>query len=120
MSEVIIMEELLKVNDKQDMNKYENSINRVSFKIEEITSNLGLDLDDQLLSEDIKNIHELLDRCNRLEKALDKASEILEEGYGEEYASYVYMKNLDEGIEIPAHMNIGGWKEWLMKDENKN
>lgn len=111
------MEELLKINDKQDMNKYENSINRVSFKIEEIASNLGLDLDNQPLAEDIRNIYELLDKCDKLEKALDKASEILEEGYGEEYASYVYMKNLDEGVEIPAHMNINEWKDWLMKDE---
>ena len=107
------MEELLKINDKQDMNKYENSIKRIAL-------NFGLDCldgkEDQILAEDIKNMSELLDRCNRLETALDKASEILEEGYGEEYASYVYMKNLDEGIEIPAHMNIGGWKEWLMKD----
>ena len=111
------MEELLKINDKQDMNKYENSIKRIAL-------NFGLDCldgkEDPTLSEDIKNIYELLDRCNKLEKTLDKASEILEEGYGEEYASYVYMKNLDEGIEIPAHMNISEWKEWLMRDENKN
>ena len=51
-----------------------------------------------------------------LNRALDKACDILEEGYGEEYASYIYMKNLDEGIEIPSNMNIGEWKEWLMKE----
>ena len=56
-------------------------------------------------------------KIKQLEKALDKASKILEEGYGEEYASYIYMKNLDEGIKIPSHMNINEWKEWLMKDE---
>ena len=66
------MEELLKVDGKQDMNKYENSIDRISFKIEEITSNLGLDLDDQPISEDIKNIYELLARCHKLEKAIVK------------------------------------------------
>ena len=48
-------------------------------------------------------------KIKQLEKALDKASKILEEGYGEEYASYIYMKNLDEGIEIPSHMNIIEW-----------
>lgn len=45
------MEELLKINDKQDMNKYENSIKRIAF-------NFGLDCldgkEDQILSEDIK------------------------------------------------------------------
>lgn len=56
-------------------------------------------------------------KIKQLEKALDKASKILEEGYGEEYASYIYMKNLDEGIEIPSHMNINEWKDWLMGDE---
>ena len=56
-------------------------------------------------------------KIKQLEKALDKASKILEEGYGEEYASYIYMKNLDEGIEIPSRMNINEWKEWLMEDE---
>ena len=64
-----------------------------------------------------KYITDLEKYCNQLEKALDKASKILEEGYGEEYASYIYMKNLDEGIEIPSRMNIIEWKEWLMKDE---
>ena len=67
------MKELVKINDKQDMNKYKNSVDRISFKIEEIASNLGLELDDQILSEDIKNIYELLDRCEKLEKAIDKA-----------------------------------------------
>lgn len=64
-----------------------------------------------------KYITDLEKYCNQLEKALDKASKILEEGYGEEYASYIYMKNLDEGIEIPSRMNIIEWKEWLMNDE---
>ena len=111
------MEELLKINDKQDMDKYGNSIDRIAL-------NFGLDCldgkEDKILAEDIKNIYELLDRCHKLEKVLDKACDILEEGYGEEYASYVYMKNLDEGVEIPAHMNISEWKEWLMRDENDN
>lgn len=56
-------------------------------------------------------------KIKQLDKALYKASKILEEGYGEEYASYIYMKNIDEGIEIPSHMNINEWKEWLMNDE---
>ena len=74
------------------------------------------ELEDRCLSDEW-NL-QLLDKdCTKLEKALDKASKILEEGYGEEYASYIYMKNLDEGIEIPSHMNIIEWKEWLMKDE---
>lgn len=64
-----------------------------------------------------KYITDLEKYCNELEKALDKASKILEEGYGEEYASYIYMKNLDEGIELPSRMNINEWKEWLMNDE---
>lgn len=64
-----------------------------------------------------KYITDLEKYCNELEKALDKASKILEEGYGEEYASYIYMKNLDEGIEIASRMNINEWKEWLMNDE---
>ena len=64
-----------------------------------------------------KYITDLEKYCNQLEKALDKASKILEEGYGEEYASYIYMKNLDEGIEIQSRMNIIEWKEWLMNDE---
>ena len=66
----------------------------------------------------MKEYIEKLESENRaLNRALDKASKILEEGYGEEYASYIYMKNLDEGIEIPSNMNIGEWKEWLMEDE---
>ena len=74
------------------------------------------ELEDRCLSDEW-NL-QLLDKdCTKLEKALDKASKILEEGYGEEYASYIYMKNLDEGIEIPSHMNIIEWKEWLMEDE---
>ena len=56
-------------------------------------------------------------KIKQLDKALYKASKILEEGYGEKYASYIYMKNIDEGIEIPSHMNINEWKEWLMEDE---
>ena len=54
------MKELLKIDDKQNMNKYKNSIDRISFKIEETASNLGLDLDDQPLSEDIKNIFDFV------------------------------------------------------------
>ena len=65
----------------------------------------------------MKEYSEKLESENRaLNRALDKACDILEEGYGEEYASYIYMKNLDEGIEIPSNMNIGEWKEWLMKE----
>lgn len=100
------MEELLKVNDKQDMNKYENSINRISFKIEEIASNLGLDLDDQPLSEDIKSIYELLDRCDKLEKSLDEACDLLE-----------HYDRICHSIDLTTKEQ---WKEWLMKDENDN
>ena len=123
MSEVIIMEELLKVNDKQDMNKYENSINRVSFKIEEITSNLGLDLDDQLLSEDIKNIYELLARCHKLEKAIDEACNELvnlkEAADCFEYSECPFRKECEQTMCGNCY-KVKSWKEWLMRDENKN
>ena len=114
------MEELLKIDDKQDMNKYENSINRISFKIEEIASNLGLDLDDQLLSEDIKNIYELLARCDKLERALDKACAHLvnlkEAADCFEYAECPFREKCEQAICGNCY-KVKSWKEWLMKDE---
>ena len=117
------MKELVKINDKQDMDKYENSIDRISFKIKEITSNLGLDLDDQLLSEDIKNIYELLDRCNKLEKALDKACNELvnlkEAADCFEYSECPFRKECEQTMCGKCY-KVKSWKEWLMRDENKN
>ena len=117
------MKELVKINDKQDMNKYKNSINRISFKIEEIASNLGLDLDDQILSEDIKNIYELLDRCDKLEKAVDKACTQLvnlkEAADCFEYDGCPFREECKQAICGKCY-KVKSWKEWLMKDENKN
>lgn len=117
------MEELLKINDKQEMNKYKNSINRVSFKIEEIISNLGLDLDDQLLSEDIKNIYELLARCDKLEKAIDEACTQLvnlkEAADCFEYAECPFREECQQVICGKCY-KVKSWKEWLMRDEDDN
>ena len=117
------MKELVKINDKQDMNKYKNSVDRISFKIEEITSNLGLDLDDQLLSEDIKNIYELLDRCEKLEKAIDKACKELvnlkEAADCFEYSECPFRKECEQTMCGNCY-KVKSWKEWLMRDENKN
>lgn len=117
------MEELLKVNDKQDMDKYENSIDRVSFIIEQIISNLVLDSDDQPLSEDIKNIYELLARCDKLEKAIDKACTQLvnlkEAADCFEYAECPFREECKQAICGKCY-NVKSWKEWLMRDENDN
>ena len=50
------------------------------------------------------------------EKALDKACAILEEGYGEEYASYEYFPDADTMEKIPMRMDACKWKEWLLND----
>ena len=117
------MEELLKIDDKQDMNKYKNSVGRIAFKIEDITSNLGLDLDDQPLSEDIKNIYELLDRCNKLEKAVDKACKELvnlkEAADCFEYHECPFREECKQAICGNCY-KVKSWKEWLMKDEDDN
>ena len=96
----------------EDLEKY---CNRLEHELEVLNEEYDAD---QKYIEDCDIIKEWYwKKIKRLEKALDKASKILEEGYGEEYASYIYMKNLDEGIEIPSRMNINEWKEWLMNDE---
>ena len=93
----------------------ENYCDELEYKLEVLKEEYNAD---QKYIEDFDTTKEWYwKKIKQLEKALDKASKILEEGYGEEYASYIYMKNLDEGIEIPSHMNIIEWKEWLMKDE---
>ena len=47
--------------------------------------------------------------CDKLEKALDKACELLEEGYGNEYA---------EDIDFETYKLKDQWKEWLMNESN--
>ena len=97
------MEELLKINDKQDMDKYGNSIDRIAL-------NFGLDCldgkEDKILAEDIKNIYELLARCDKLEKAIDEACDLLE-----------HYDRICHSIDLTTKEQ---WKEWLMKDENDN
>lgn len=55
--------------------------------------------------------------CDTLEKALDKACEILVDGYCNEYATYQYFYDLDTMVDIPYGMTEKQWKEWLLKDE---
>ena len=110
------MKELLNVND---MNKYENSIE----SIECVALNLGLGLEDQILSEDIKNMYELLDRCKKLEKAVDKACKELvnlkEAADCFEYAECPFREECEQAMCGNCY-KVKSWKEWLMKDENRN
>lgn len=79
-------------------------------------------LEDYLVVRTSRNVKlgyyaDLENYCDHLEKALDKACECLEEGYGQEGASYEYFPNVDTMVEIPFHMNFKEWKEWCLKDE---
>ena len=119
------MEELLKIDDKQDINKYKNSVDRTAFKIGKIiSSNFGFYDKEYIISvEDIKNIYELLDRCNKLEKAVDKACKELvnlkEAADCFEYAECPFREECEQAMCGNCY-KVKAWKEWLMKDETRN
>lgn len=62
-----------------------------------------------------RECHEIAEYIETLEKALDIASRVLEEGYGEEYAYYQYITYMDKAVDIPHRMTINQWYEWLME-----
>lgn len=78
-------------------------------KLKEFDSTLyGLELS-------ARECHEISEYIETLEKALDIASRVLEEGYGEEYAYYQFITYMDKVVEIPHRMTINQWYEWLME-----
>ena len=73
---------------------------------------ISLNIDPNILVNQLKEIHRLNDVIDTLEKALDKACELLEEAVCQDCAIF------DEVIE-ENYMFITEkeeWKEWLMKD----
>lgn len=63
--------------------------------------------------EDIKNIHELLDKCDKLEKALDKACNLLAEAVRQD--CLIFNGVLADDYIWRTEREC--WKGWLMKDE---
>ena len=61
-------------------------------------------------------LSDLEEYCDQLEKSLDMACEILEDGYGQEYANYEYITYDEKLINIPANMKAKQWYEFLMKE----
>lgn len=53
-------------------------------------------------------------RCNVLEKAFDISCEILEEGYGDEYADWDYVSSRNVKFSF-GYMNFDEWKDFIMK-----
>lgn len=65
---------------------------------------------EKILKIHAEEVNILAMRNNMLEKALDKACELLEDGYGYEYPHEMYNEPFID------YMKVEEWKEWLLKN----
>lgn len=92
------------------MNKYEDEIMKLIRELEAFNgSKYGLELS-------TKQCHEIVKCIKVLDKALDIACDILEEGYGEEYASFECFPYFEKWVKIPHCLFNDEWRDFILNE----